>query len=79
MAQETNGFYTNIEELVKDTRMGKPHVLILGAGASRAAFPKGDRNGKSLPLMDDFVETVGLNSILEEQGISFVFVFLGHN
>src|SRR5258708_19484315 len=47
-----------------------PHVLILGAGASRAACPKGDRNGRPLPLMADLVETVGLTQIVEEAGIS---------
>jgi len=26
--------------------MGRPHVVLLGAGASRAAFPRGERNGK---------------------------------
>jgi hypothetical protein len=71
MSLETNGFYTNIEELVGDTRMHRPHVVILGAGASLQAFPDGDRKGQRLPLMDDLVEVVGLGSILEEQGISY--------
>lgn len=42
----------------------KPHVVILGAGATRAAFPKGDRNGKRVPLMCDFIETLKLESII---------------
>jgi hypothetical protein len=46
-----------------------PHVVILGAGASRAALPKGDALGKVLPLMSDFVETVGLGPLLIEHGI----------
>ena len=70
MPPETNGFYTNIEELVRDTGMGRPHVVILGAGASLQAFPEGDRNGQKLPLMANFVEVTGLSSVLEEQGIS---------
>lgn len=36
-----------------------PHVAIVGAGASRAAFPNGDRNGKTLPLMDDLPAMLG--------------------
>lgn len=36
-----------------------PHVLILGAGASRAAFPHGDRYGKTLPLVDDLPAVIG--------------------
>ena len=39
-----------VEELIKDIRAGKPHVVILGAGASAAAFPNGDKNGNKLPL-----------------------------
>jgi len=48
-----------------------PHLVILGAGASRAATPGGDRNGARLPLMSDFVETVGLQDLLSEAGISW--------
>jgi len=33
-----------------------PHVFILGAGASVAACPDGDRNGRRLPVMANFVE-----------------------
>lgn len=61
----------SIEELVQDTRIGKPHVVILGAGASLQAFPEGDRNGKILPLMCNFVETLSLDSILRKHGLSY--------
>ena len=61
-----------VEELTKDTRMGKPHVVILGAGASRAAFPNGDNNGKRLPLMCDFVETLELDSLLTKYDIAYI-------
>jgi hypothetical protein len=53
-----------IEKEVKDASMGRAHVVILGAGASRAAAPKGDRNGKRLPVMDDFIETLELEPLL---------------
>ena len=36
------------------------HIVILGAGASVAAFPHGDVNGKKLPTMD-----VGMGSHLD--------------
>jgi len=36
-----------------------PHVVILGAGASKAAFPSGDRNGRLLPLMNDLPDILG--------------------
>ncbi len=52
-------------------KLGVPHVVILGAGASRAAFPNGDKNGIKLPLMSDFVETIGLEDILRTNNISY--------
>ena len=36
----------------------RPHVVILGAGASRAATLVGDTRGRMLPLMADFVDVV---------------------
>jgi hypothetical protein len=53
-------------------RVQRPHLVLLGAGASVAAFPKGDKNGLVLPLMNNFVETVeGLGSYLDKFGISY--------
>jgi hypothetical protein len=46
------------------------HVVILGAGASLAAFPNGERNGRQLPLMRNLVEVVGLQPTLAEHGIT---------
>lgn len=46
-----------------------PHVVILGAGASRAAFPNGDATGRRLPVMADLIENAGLLPILEHHGI----------
>lgn len=60
-----------VEELTKDTRMGKPHVVILGAGASRQAFPDGDNNVKGLPLMSDFVETLELDDVMTKYKIEY--------
>ncbi len=45
--------------------MGRSHLVILGAGASRAAFPNGDRNGIALPTMNDLVEVVGLKPLIQ--------------
>jgi hypothetical protein len=45
-----------------------PHVVILGAGASRACCPSGDKNGRQLPLMADFVAKVGIGEIIKEAG-----------
>lgn len=47
-----------------------PHVVILGAGASLAAFPNGDAGGRRLPLMRNLVEIVQLESLLRDNGVT---------
>lgn len=47
------------------------HTFLLGAGASLAAFPNGDKYGRKIPLMKDFVEIVGLEDLLDESGIDY--------
>lgn len=61
----------SVEDEINDVGVTRPHVVILGAGASLAAFPSGDRNGRRLPLMLDFVETVGLGPILDRHNINY--------
>jgi hypothetical protein len=56
---------------VQEPFMGRPHVYILGAGASYAAFPNGDRNGRKLPLMCNFVDVVGLRPVLQGAGLEY--------
>lgn len=51
--------------------MGKPHVVILGAGTSLAACPNGDATGKRLPLMMNFVEVLGLSDLLKKGGVDY--------
>jgi len=58
-----------VEEEVSSVKMDRPHVVVLGAGASRAVCPKGDKNGKILPLMADFAKVVGLEDMLTGWGI----------
>ena len=41
-------------QLVNKPRKWGRHIVILGAGASIAAFPDGDINGKRLPTMSIF-------------------------
>ena len=35
-----------VEQEINQIEVGKPHVFILGAGASYAALPNGDESGK---------------------------------
>jgi hypothetical protein len=64
----TDGTWPLTEE-IKALQMQRPHLVVLGAGASLAAFPNGDRNGKRLPVMRTFTEVVGLTSLLTDAGI----------
>lgn len=48
---------------------GRPHVFILGAGASRAAFPNGDCAGRTVPLMNDLIDVLDLEPLFDEYGI----------
>ena len=56
---------------IADVSIGAPHVIILGAGASLAAFPNGDKNGRKLPVMSNFVEIVGLEPILAKFSVPY--------
>jgi hypothetical protein len=47
-----------------------PHVVILGAGASRAAFPDGDANKRRLPLMADLIDCLGLGDAIRAAGFA---------
>lgn len=62
----------SISDEINDTKMNAPHVVILGAGASVAAFPNGDGNGKILPTMQNFIEIVGLGAVLDKYNIPYV-------
>lgn len=47
----------------------RPHVVIVGAGASCAAIPKGDKHGKYISAMSGFIKKMGLDSILSRVSI----------
>lgn len=64
-----NGVTTDDE--VRDPRRVRPHLVLLAAGASRAACPNGDAVGCRLAVMADFVEVVGLGPLLERAGVDW--------
>ena len=45
-----------------------PHVVLVGAGASKAAFPNGDALEKKLPLMNELVDVLDLKNTIEKYG-----------
>jgi hypothetical protein len=56
---------------VAQLQMRRPHVVILGAGASYAACPEGDAAGRPLPLMANFVEILHLEPILDKTNLPY--------
>lgn len=54
---------------VKERVNYSPHLVIVGAGASVAATPRGDRRGKRLPVMADFVDRLNLAPTMDRLGI----------
>lgn len=50
----------NREDEISNVFMERPHVVLLGAGASKAALPDGDRQGRPVPLMQELVDELDL-------------------
>ena len=57
------------QQLIEEPCSLRPHVVLVGAGASRAAFPNGDAAGQHIPVMDDLVGIIELQSLIEGAGI----------
>lgn len=62
------------ENLIDSPDCTRPHVVILGAGASKAAFEDGDANGRLVPLMNELPEVLGetWRSLVEEANLTMV-------
>ena len=56
----------NQGNLIQSPSTVRPHVVLLGAGASLDAFPEGDEAGHRLPLMNNLVDVIGLGGLIEE-------------
>ena len=56
------------QHLIENPHNGS-HIVLLGAGTSRAAFPNGDATGLKLPVMDDLVEILGLQPLIVKTGL----------
>src|SRR6202022_1132903 len=73
-ARTTNdydGHLVTAAEEIAAFRHVRPPLVTTGAGASRGAFPSGERNGRRLPLMVDFAEIVPVGPILQKSGIEW--------
>lgn len=50
----------SVEQEIANHSHGRPHVLLLGAGASRAALPNGDKHGREVPLLREVADNLKL-------------------
>ena len=62
----SSDFEVSVEQKIRQVSMYKPHVVLLGAGASRAALPTGDAKGRKLPVMADLLDVVPVRDILTQ-------------
>ena len=46
-----------------------PHVVLLGAGASVATIPNGDKNGKKISAMKGFIDKLGMRPVISSINI----------
>jgi hypothetical protein len=53
-------------EEIANPRKHRPHVVILGAGASKAALPSGDRDGRAVPLLPEVAAILDLKEHFPE-------------
>ena len=44
----------------------RPHLVILGAGASVAAIPHGDANGKKTSVMNGFIDMLNMRDLFKD-------------
>jgi hypothetical protein len=57
----------SITDQINTVNESNRHVVILGAGASKAScLDRGEKNGKKLPLMDDLSSVIGLENELKD-------------
>lgn len=54
------------QDEIKSIENTRPHVVILGAGATMATIPHGDKNGRPCSVMHGFMQNIGLESILQK-------------
>ena len=70
MTQDTRARALQVNAERREVFMFRPHVVILGAGASRAALANGDANGRILPLMANLLQVIpSIRGLLLEAGL----------
>lgn len=66
MSYNPDEMEVSVEQEIAATFMGRPHVVLLGAGASKAALPNGDSYGVPVPLLRDVSKDLHLDALFPE-------------
>ena len=53
-----------IQQQIETNILCGPHVVILGAGATCAAIPNGDKNGMKSSVMNDFIKNLQMEDLM---------------
>lgn len=53
------------QKTLEELFLKKPHLVILGAGATVAAIPNGDKNGIKCSVMNNFLQNIGKENLLD--------------
>lgn len=56
----------SIQRQIENDILNGPHVVILGAGATMAAIPGGDKNGVKSSVMNDFIKNLHLDDVMKD-------------
>ncbi len=56
-------YEVSIEQEIATVTIKRPHVVLVGAGASKAALPSGDKNGVVVPLLRDVAVALNLETL----------------
>ena len=59
----------NIEHLKQ-----RPHLVILGAGATIATIPAGDKYGRKSSVMDNFISELQLNDLFKNIQLKTIYI-----
>ncbi|WIG58336.1 MAG: hypothetical protein OJF49_001081 [Ktedonobacterales bacterium] len=63
---DLSAYEVTVEQEIAMILQGKPHILLLGAGASKAALPNGDKHGRAVPLLREVAEDLTLVDIFPD-------------
>jgi len=54
----------SIQQQLEQSILKGPHVVIVGAGATIASIPNGDKNGRKSSVMNNFVKNLGMEDLM---------------